>query len=101
MQKCITRKESIMGGFSDFAKYDGLGLGELVSRKDVRPSELVEEAIDRIDRLNPQLNAVIHKIYDQARIAAEGDLPRWPLHRCSIPAEGFDSYVRWCAHAQR
>jgi amidase len=79
MQKCITRKESIMGGFSDFAKYDGLGLGELVRKKDVKPSELVEEAIDRIDRLNPQLNAVIHKIYDQARIAAEGDLPDGPF----------------------
>jgi amidase len=64
-----------MSGFSDYDKYDGLGLAELVRKKEVKPSELVEEAINRIERLNPQLNAVIHKMYDLARDAAEGDLP--------------------------
>ena len=68
-----------MSGFGDYAKYDGLGLTELVRKKEVRPSELVEEAIDRIERLNPQLNAVIHKMYDLAREAAEGDLPDGPF----------------------
>lgn len=64
-----------MSGFSDYEKYDGLGLAELVRKKEVKPSELVEEAISRIERLNPQVNAVIHKMYEQARKAAKGDLP--------------------------
>lgn len=68
-----------MNGFSDYDKYDGLGLGELVRKKEVKPSELVEEAINRIEKLNPQLNAVIHKMYDMAREAAEGDLPDGPF----------------------
>ncbi|MFH1646200.1 MAG: amidase [Chloroflexota bacterium] len=66
-------------GFSDYDKYDGLGLGELVRRKEVKPGELVEEAISRVERLNPQLNAVVHKIYEPARQAAAGNLPEGPF----------------------
>jgi amidase len=68
-----------MTGFSDYDKYDGLGLAELVRKKEVRPVELVEEAISRIEKLNPKVNAVIHKMYDQARKTAEGDLPDGPF----------------------
>ncbi|MFQ5613800.1 MAG: amidase, partial [Anaerolineae bacterium] len=63
----------------DYANSDGLALAELVRRKEVTPLELVEEAIRRIEALNPQLNAVIHKMYDQARAAAGGDLPDGPF----------------------
>ena len=68
-----------MSGFKDYDKYDGLGLGELVRKKEVKPRELVEEAISRIERLNPQLNAVIYPMYDLARRAADGDLPDGPF----------------------
>ncbi len=60
-----------MAGFAEYGDYDGLGLAELVRRKEVSPAELVEEAIARIERLNPEINAVIHKLYDQARAAAD------------------------------
>jgi len=68
-----------MSGFSEYDKYDGLGLAELVQKKEVKPSELVEEAISRIEKLNPQLNAVIYKMYELARKAADGDLPDGPF----------------------
>jgi amidase len=68
-----------MSGFRDYDKYDGLGLAELVRKKEVKPIELVEEAISRIEKLNPQVNAVIYKIYELARKAAEGDLPDGPF----------------------
>lgn len=64
-----------MSGFGEYDKYDGLGLAELVRKREIKPGELVEEAISRIEKLNPRLNAVIHKMYDLAREAAEGDLP--------------------------
>lgn len=68
-----------MTGFGDYDKYDGLGLAELVRHKKVKPLELVEEAITRIEKLNPQLNAVVHKMYEQARETAQGDLPHGPF----------------------
>lgn len=53
--------------FAEYANYDGLGLAELVRTGAVPPAELVEEAIIRIERHNPKLNAVIYKMYEQAR----------------------------------
>ena len=66
-------------GFSEYGKYDGLGLAELVRKKKVSPGELVEEAITRIEKHNPDLNAVVNKLYDRAREKAEGKLPNGPF----------------------
>jgi amidase len=68
-----------MSGFSEYEKYDGLGLADLVRKREVKPLELVEEAIGRIERLNPRLNAVVYKMYEQARRIAAGDLPDGPF----------------------
>ncbi|KAB2889899.1 MAG: amidase, partial [Kofleriaceae bacterium] len=56
---------------SEYATYDGLGLAELVASGKVHPRELVDEAIARIERGNPRLNAVIHRMYESARKTAE------------------------------
>jgi amidase len=55
----------------DYDQYDGLALGELVRQKKVTALELVETAISRIEKHNPAVNAVIHKMYDHARAAAQ------------------------------
>jgi len=59
-----------MSSFSEYEGYDALGLAELVQKKEVTPVELCEEAIARIEKLNPQLNAVVTKLYDQGRETA-------------------------------
>jgi amidase len=59
----------------ELAFLDATAQAELVRKKEVKPIELVDAAIERIERLNPELNAVVYPIYDQAREAAEGDLP--------------------------
>lgn len=63
----------------DYANYDGLGLTELVRKRDVTPSELLEAAIERTERNNPKLNAIVYKAYDEARAAAAGALPDGPF----------------------
>lgn len=65
--------------FAEYTRYDGLGLAELVRNRDVSPAELVETAIGHIEAVNPQLNAVIHTLYDQARAAAARPLPPGPF----------------------
>ncbi|MGH7696904.1 MAG: amidase, partial [Gemmatimonadaceae bacterium] len=62
-----------------YSTHDGLGLAALVRKGEVSPKELVESAIERIERLNPALNAVVHKMYHAARRAAEGSLPDGPF----------------------
>jgi amidase len=58
---------------------DATALADLVKRKEVKPIELVEAAIERIERLNPTLNAVVTPMYDQAREGAKGRLPEGPF----------------------
>jgi amidase len=69
----------IMNRLSNYDRYDGLGLAGLLRRQEIKPSELVEEAIHRIEGLNPQVNAVTHKMYELARKAADRDLLDGPF----------------------
>jgi amidase len=59
----------------DFERYDALGLAELVSTRAVTPKELLTAAIDRIEALNPAINAVVNRMYDSADAAIAGGLP--------------------------
>jgi amidase len=68
-----------MGGFKEYDQYDGLGLAELVKKKEVSAVEICEEAITRIEHVNPALNAVITPMYDQARQAVQATLPDGPF----------------------
>src|SRR5688500_1893620 len=60
-----------MQGFAEYVDYDGLGLAELVRYREVAAIEVLEAAIARIERLNPSLNAVVTKVYDEARAEAQ------------------------------
>jgi aspartyl-tRNA(Asn)/glutamyl-tRNA(Gln) amidotransferase subunit A len=48
-----------------------LELGELLRRKSLSPVELTEQCLDRIEKLNPTLNAFITVTADQARVQAQ------------------------------
>ncbi len=50
----------------EWARCDALDLAALVARGAVSPREMAETAIARIEALNPVVNAVTHKVYDQA-----------------------------------
>ena len=54
-----------------YPHYDATALSELIRKKEVSAVEVVEAAIARLERLNPELNAVIHKMYEKARSAAK------------------------------
>jgi amidase len=64
---------------SELASRDATAQAELVRKKEVKPIELIDAAIDRIERINPQINAVVTPMYDQARAAASNPLPEGPF----------------------
>ncbi|MCP4872325.1 MAG: amidase [Proteobacteria bacterium] len=63
---------------SDYDDRDATSLAELVSKGEIAPKELLEDAIERIEARNPALNAVVHTMYDRARGRAD-KLPDGPL----------------------
>ena len=64
-----------MARLDEFAFLDATAQADLVRRRELKPVELVDAAIERIERLNPTLNCVITLMYEQARAAAAGALP--------------------------
>jgi amidase len=65
--------------FADYDRYDGLGQAALVQRGEVRPEELLEEAILRAERVNPRLNAIVEPMFDLARARLREGLPGGPF----------------------
>ena len=63
----------------DLARMDATAQAALVRRGVASPLELVDDAIERIEASNGELNAVIHKLYDEGRAAAGGELPDGPF----------------------
>lgn len=81
-------------GMADYAEYDGLGLAELVAKGEVTAAELVDEAIGRIEKHNPALNAVVYKAYDEARGSAKGKLPDGPFKGVPFLIKDLGSEVK-------
>jgi amidase len=63
-----------------FRDLDAVAQAELVRKGDATARELVDAAIARAERVNPQLNAILTPFYERARKhAADPNLPRGPL----------------------
>ncbi|MEW6130465.1 MAG: amidase [Acidobacteriota bacterium] len=62
-----------------FTNLDATAQAELVRKKEVKPLELVEATIERIEKVNPQINAIVTKMYTEARAAANAPITDAPF----------------------
>ena len=76
---CSSGRATTISTIEDLSYLDATALAELVRLKQIKPIELVEGAIDRIERLNPTINAVVTSMYEEAREAATNNLPEGPF----------------------
>lgn len=65
--------------FNDYADHDGLALADLIRRREVSASEVLEAAVRRIEALNPKLNAVVRPLFERARQKLASGLPEGPF----------------------
>ncbi len=72
-------KPARAAAFSNYLDYDALGLADLVRTKQVSPTELLDATIERIEKFNPKLNAVVTKMYDEARTTIANKTPDGPF----------------------
>jgi len=63
----------------ELAWLDALAQAELVRQGKISHLELIEAAIERIEYVNPQINAVVTEMYELARTAAEGKSQTGPF----------------------
>lgn len=67
---------------------DGLDLAERIRRGDVTPLEALDDALSRLDRVNPTLNAIVEPLIDTARAAARN------LEPGAGPFAGVPTFVK-------
>jgi amidase len=72
-----------MARFAEYEDYDGLGLAELVRRRQVTSTELLEAAIERVEARNRGVNAVVMRLDDYARRTIAAGVPDGPF--CGVP----------------
>ncbi len=68
-----------MISLSDYSSYDGLGLAQLVARKEVTPKELLETAIAAVAKVNPKINAVLQTLPEMAAAEIAAKAPSGPF----------------------
>ncbi len=91
----------------DLSRLDATDQAKLVADGECSATELVEAAIDRIERINPELNAVVIPLFDRALTeAASPDLPGGPFrgvplllkdlgcHVAGVPVYGGTRFLR-------
>lgn len=78
---------------NEHARLDATGLAERIRRGELSPREAVDAAIERIEKLNPQLNAVIHPRFEKAREEAGApDLPDGPFRGVPFLLKDMDGF---------
>ncbi|MGC9167537.1 MAG: amidase [Desulfurella sp.] len=65
---------------NEYVKYDAIDIARLIAKKEVSPFEVLEAAIEKIEKLNPTLNAVICTHYDLAKKQIETSDKSAPLY---------------------
>jgi amidase len=72
--------EAAFAKSASLSAYDGLGLAELVRRKETSPAELLSWAIANAAAVNPKINCLAHLHYDEARAEIASGLPPGMFH---------------------
>jgi amidase len=75
---------------TELSLLDATAQAELVRNGDASAAELVDTAIERIEKLNGDVNAVIHPLYDRARSAVQRGLPAGPFTGVPIVVKDLD-----------
>ena len=76
----------------DLAALDATAQAELVRTGRASPLELVDAAVNRIEKLDHELNAVIHHRFERARAEASGGLPDGPFRGVPMVVKDLDGY---------
>jgi len=79
---------------NEYAKHDAISLATLVQTREVSAEELLEAAIQRLEMVDPQINAIAGRMYDDARAAIRQGLPHGPFTGVPLPVKDISFPMR-------
>lgn len=77
----------------EYLACDAVGLAELIARREVSASEVLEAAIERMAEVNPTINAVVYSNPDEARMDA-GRAKHGPLAGVPFLVKDYAAHVQ-------
>ena len=83
---------------AEYDQLDGLAMAALVRTGRLTPAELCAAAIARAEAVNPQINAVVHPLYEPARRRATAGLPAGPFGGVPFLLKDFGAHYAGVPH---
>jgi amidase len=60
--------------FEEYRRFDAVALAGLVRKGEVSAGELLDVAIARAEAVNPKINAIVHKQYEQRGYVRDAEI---------------------------
>jgi aspartyl-tRNA(Asn)/glutamyl-tRNA(Gln) amidotransferase subunit A len=79
---------------TEWHRVSAADLATAYARWQISPVDVLESCFDRLDKINPELNAVISQDRAEARRAASGSAERWRAGRALGPLDGVPFTVK-------
>lgn len=86
--------ETPIGPLSEYEKYDALGLAELIAKKEITPSELLDAVRHRVESLNPKLNAFCYLFFEKAEEQIKNGLGQGPFRGVPFALKDLGQYLK-------
>ncbi|HEU0172714.1 MAG TPA: amidase [Blastocatellia bacterium] len=79
---------------SEYDKYDALGLAELIAKKEITPAELLDAVRQRVEAINPKINAFSHFFFDKAEEQIKSGLGKGPFQGVPFALKDLSQYLQ-------
>jgi len=79
---------------SEYDKYDALGLAELIAKKQITSAELLDAVRQRVEAINPKINAFNHLFFDNAEEQIKSGLGQGPFHGVPFALKDLGQYLK-------
>jgi amidase/6-aminohexanoate-cyclic-dimer hydrolase len=85
---------SLSGLAAEYDKYDALGLAELIAKKEITSLELLNAVHQRVEAINPKLNAFSRLFFERAEDQIKQGLPAGPLRGVPFALKDLGQYLQ-------
>ncbi len=78
---------------AEYHQYDAVGLADLIARNQITPLELLVAVRQRVEALNPKLNAFCQLFFDKAEAQIKQGLPAGPFRGVPFALKDLGQYL--------
>jgi amidase/6-aminohexanoate-cyclic-dimer hydrolase len=78
---------------SEYDKYDALGLAELIAKKEITPAELLDAVRQRVEEINPKINAFSQLFFDKAAEQIQAGMGEGPFQGVPFALKDLGQYL--------